>query len=257
MALAAVLTSMGVVLLNILISNVGVLSQIGPKLAKFFADLVGGHAVEKMSAAEIERRRIVARTYESRYFGFSAIELVIAEVAIIMIAFAFILADRAELSLTTVLIYIAVGAVSLILHDFAHRYFASKHGCDADIQFWGLGTVVMFLTGWLYGNAFAQSYRNLVNRPGEDNAREMGIEMVSGPLISIFLMLLFLAMIPLGDLWAIAGGVGFSINLITAVYSLMPIETMDGLAVWRWNRAVYLVLFVPLIAFYFFTYMIA
>jgi len=256
MALAAVLTSMGVVLLNILVSNIGMLSQIGTKLAKFFADLIGGHAVEKMSAAEIEKRGIAARQFEHRYFGLSAIELVIAEVAIIMIALAFILADRVELSLTTVFIYIAVGAISVILHDFAHRYFATKHGCDADIQFWGLGTIVMFLTAWLYGNAFAQSYRNLVNRPGEDNAREIGIEMVSGPCVSIILMLLFLAIIPLGDIWAIAGGVGFTINLITAVYSLMPIETMDGLGIWRWNRAVYLVLFIPMFAFYFFTYVI-
>ncbi len=257
MALAAVLTSMGVVILNILVSNIGMLSQVGTKLAKFFADLLGGHAVEKISAAEVERRGIVARQFERRFFGLSAVEMIIVEVAILMIALAFILADRAELSLTTVLIYIAVGAISVILHDFAHRYFATKHGCDADIQFWGLGTIVMFLTAWLYGNAFAQSYRNIVNRPGEDDIREMGIEMVSGPCVSIILMLVFLAMIPLGDVWAIAGGVGFTINLITAVYSLMPIETMDGLAIWRWNRGVYLILFIPLIAFYFFTYMVA
>ncbi|HUT38327.1 MAG TPA: hypothetical protein VMW77_03380, partial [Methanoregula sp.] len=63
------------------------------------------------------------------------------------------------------------------------------------------------------------------------------------------------AILPLGGLFAIAGGVGFSINLITAVYSLMPIATMDGRAIWKWNRTVYLVLFVPMIAFYFFTYM--
>ena len=257
MALAAVLTSMGVVVLNVLISNIGMLSQIGTKLAKFFADLMGGHAVEKMSAAEIEKRGIAARQFEHRYFGLSPIEMITVEVAVIMIALAFILADRAELSLTTVIIYIAVGAISVILHDFAHRYFATKHGCYTDIRFWGLGAIVMFLTAWLYGNAFAQSYRNLVNRPGEDDAREMGIEMVSGPCVSIILMLLFLAMIPLGGIWAIAGGVGFTINLITAVYSLMPIETMDGLAIWRWNRAVYLVLFIPLIVFYFFTYVIA
>jgi hypothetical protein len=43
---------------------------------------------------------------------------------------------------------------------------------------------------------------------------------------------------------------------MTAVYSLMPIGTMDGGAVWKWNRALYLMLFLPMIAFYFFTYMI-
>jgi Zn-dependent protease len=114
----------------------------------------------------------------------------------------------------------------------------------------------MFITAWLFGNAFAQSYRNRVNRQGEDNVWETGIEMVAGPCTSIILMILFLGITIMGGIYAIAGGAGFTTNLITAVYSLMPIETMDGKAIWKWNRTVYLVLFVPMIAFYFFTFMI-
>ena len=254
MALAAVLTSCAIVLVNLLISNIGMLSQIGAKIAKFLADLAGGHAVEKLSAAEIEKRGIAAQQRERHFLGLSAIEVIVIEAAVIMLALAFILADRAELTLETVLIYILVGAISVVLHDFAHRYFATKHGHDADTQFWGLGTVIMFLTAWLYGNAFAQSYRNLVNRQGADEPREMGIEMVAGPCVSIVLMVLFLALIPLGDLFTLAGSVGFTINLVTAVYSLMPIETMDGGAIWKWNHSVYLGLFVPMIIFYFYTY---
>jgi PKD repeat protein len=256
MALAAVLTSFGIVLINLLFSNIGMLSQVGSKFLKFFIDLAGGHAVEELSAKEIERRGIAVRQQEQHFFGFSPVEILVIEVAVIMVAIAFIFADRAELTLQTVLIYILVGAISVVLHDFAHRYFATRHGHDADTRFWGLGTAIMFLTAWLYGNAFAQSYRNLVNRQGEDEPRELGIEMVAGPCVSIVLMVLFLALIPLGGLFAIAGGVGFSINLITAVYSLMPIATMDGGAIWKWNRAVYLILFLPMIVFYFFTYMI-
>jgi len=173
-----------------------------------------------------------------------------------MVALAFILADRAELTLQNVLIYIIVGVISVVIHDFAHRWFATRHGHDADTQFWCLGTGIMFLTAWLYGNAFAQSYRNLVKRLGEEDAREIGIEMVAGPCVSIILMVLFLALIPAGGIWAVAGGVGFSINLITAVYSLMPIGTMDGGAIWKWNRGVYLGLFVPMVLFYFYTYII-
>ena len=85
---------------------------------------------------------------------------------------------------------------------------------------------------------------------------ELGIEMVAGPVISIILMLVFLFMVQFGGVWAIAGGLGFTINLITAVYSLIPISTMDGSAIWKWNRALFLVLFIPLIAFYFFTFML-
>ena len=257
MALAAVLTSLAVVFIQLVISNIGSIAQIGMKLVKFFADLAGGHAVEKLSEKEIELRRIEARKLERHFLGLSPSEVLIVEASVIMVALAFIIADRATLDLQTVLIYIAVGAVSIICHDFAHRWFVTRHGHDADIQFWGLGTVIMFLTAWLYGNAFAQSYRNLTNR-GErgDQTREMGIEMIAGPVVSIILMIVFLLLVQAGGIWAIAGGVGFTINLITAVYSLMPIETMDGGAIWRWNRGLYLAVTIPIVVFYFFTFML-
>ena len=257
LALAALLTSLGVILVQVLVANISSISQFLPKIAKFFVDLAGGHAVEKISDKEIEMRGIAVQQRERHFLGLSASEVLIIEIAVIMVALAFILADRAELTLQTVIIYILVGAVSVVMHDFAHRYFATKHGHDADTQFWGLGTVIMFLTAWLYGNAFAQSYRNLVQREKEDEPSEMGIEMVAGPVVSILLMVIFLGISTLGGVLAIAGGVGFSVNLITAVYSLMPIETMDGGAIWKWNRTIYLALFIPMIAFYFFTYMIA
>jgi PKD repeat protein len=256
MALAAVLTSLAVVVIQILVANIGAISQLAFRFAKFFADLIGGHAVEKLSAREIEARRLEARKLEQHFLGLSASEVIVIEAAVLMVALAFILADRAELTLEMVLIYIAVGAISVILHDFAHRYFATRHGHDADTQFWGLGTVIMFLTAWLYGNAFAASYRNMVKREKEDEPREMGIEMVAGPVVSIILMCVFLGMVSLGGIWAVAGGIGFTINLVTAVYSLMPIETMDGGAIWHWNRAIYLALFIPMFAFYFVTYML-
>jgi PKD repeat protein/Zn-dependent protease len=258
MAVAAVLTSLGIVFINILMSSVGALSQFSSHIAKFFADLAGGHAVEKMSAKEIEKRGIAATKRERHFFGLSAIELLIVEVAIFIVACAFIVADRAELTLLVVFIYILVGAISVVLHDFAHRYMMTRYGHEADIQFWGLGTVVMFATAWLYGNAFAQPYRNLADEEAgpEPGSREAGLEMVAGPCVSIILMLFFLALMQLGGIWATAGGIGFIINLITAVYSMMPIATMDGLAIWKWNRAIYLVLFIPLIAFYFITYVL-
>ncbi len=110
MALAAVLTNFVILFISFLISNIGILSQFAPKVAKFFADLAGGHAVEKLNTAEVEKRGIAVRQRERYFLGLSAIEIIVIEVAVIMVAFAFILADRAELTLQTVLIYILVGA---------------------------------------------------------------------------------------------------------------------------------------------------
>ena len=250
MALAAVITSIGVIVVQLILSNIGFIWQFIIKFLKFFADLVGGHAVENLSEREIAARKLAVRKMEQHYFGLSATEVIVIEIAVIIVALAFMLADRAALTLEMVLIYIIVGAVSVVLHDFAHRYFATRHGQDADTQFWGLGTIIMFLTAWLFGNAFGASYRNLVNRTDDENPRTIGIEMVAGPIVSIVLTFVFLGMVMLGGVFAVAGGIGFTINLIMAVYSLMPIETMDGLAIWRWNKTLYLALFIPLFAFY-------
>lgn len=257
MALAAVLTSFAVIVIQILLSNISSIAQLGMKIVKFLVDLAGGHAVEKISEKELEARKIEVRKLERHILGLSASEILVVEASVFMLAVAFIIADRATLDLQTVLIYMAVGAVSVIGHDFAHRWFATHFGHESDIQFWELGTVIMFLTAWLYGNAFAQTYRNLIRRRETlEETRERGIEMVAGPGTSIILMILFLFMVQFGGIWATAGGVGFTINLITAVYSLMPIETMDGLAIWKWNRGLYLALVLPMVAFYFFTFMI-
>jgi len=256
MALAALITSLAVVLVQFLVVNAGLIWQFLLKFSKFFSDLLWGHAVEKLSAKEIEARRIEVRKLEPRFLGLSSTEILVIEAAVVIVALAFMLADRAELTLITVLIYMVVGGISVVLHDFAHRIVATKHGCDADTRFWGLGTAIMFLTAWLFGNAFALSYRNLVRREGEEVPRDVGMEMVVGPIVSIILMIISLAMVSLGGLWAVAGGIGFTINLITALYSMMPIETMDGLGIWRWNRWIFLALFVPVFAFYLFTYIV-
>lgn len=256
MALAAMLTSLAVVLVHWLVLHAGALWQFLSKFVDFLAGLFGEHAAEKLSEREIAARRLAARKLEPHFIGLSSTEILVVEGAVIIVALAFILADRAELTLTTVLIYMAVGGISVVLHDFAHRFIVTSHGADADTRFWGLGTFIMFVTAWLFGNAFALSYRNLVNREGDIGRREEGLEMVAGPAVSVILMGVSLALVSLGGTWAVAGGIGFTVNLMTALYSLMPIDTMDGPAIWRWNRGIYLTLLIPVFAFYVYTYVI-
>jgi hypothetical protein len=102
-------------------------------------DLAGGHAVEKLIDAEIRNRSITVQQRTRHFLGLSAAEVIIIEVAVIMAALAFVLADRVDLTLENILIYILMGAISVVLHDFAHRYFATKHGQDADTSSGVLG----------------------------------------------------------------------------------------------------------------------
>ena len=110
MALAAVLTSVAVLIIQVIVANIAFIWQVLLKFVKFFSDLIFGHAVEKLSEKEVAARRLAARKMEQHYFGLSATEVLVIEIAILIVALAFMLADRAELTLEMVLIYIAVGA---------------------------------------------------------------------------------------------------------------------------------------------------
>ncbi|MDP3395714.1 MAG: hypothetical protein Q8S57_03455 [Methanoregula sp.] len=68
-------------------------------------------------------------------------------------------------------------------------------------------------------------------------------------IILIAIACLFL--IPLGGIFRTAGMPGFSINLLTGVFELLPVTPCDGKDVFFWNKYVRAVVFVPLLLVYF------
>jgi hypothetical protein len=54
---------------------------------------------------------------------------------------------------------------------------------------------------------------------------------------------------------ATAGEAGFSMNLLNAVFSLVPVKPNDGVEVYAWNRLVWAMVFIPLIVFYLYIYL--
>jgi Zn-dependent protease len=46
------------------------------------------------------------------------------------------------------------------------------------------------------------------------------------------------------------GTAGFSMNLLNAVFSLLPIRPNDGVEIFAWNRLVWALFFFPLLAIF-------
>jgi len=112
----------------------------------------------------------------------------------------------------------------------------------------------MILTSWLFGSAFAQPARAIISakdmKPGN-----LALVALAGPLVSLVLSFLFLALVPFKFLpwggWIAAIGVlGFSMNMLSTVYSMMPFDPMDGGRIYGWSKLLWGVLFVPLVLFY-------
>lgn len=247
----------GIALSAVAVSSTGsmLLSRFWDYIIDLVGQFLGSEVTDLMNVAEIEKRDIrPAKDLSSIIMGISLREIAVIGLTALGFAFAFILQDRLELQLTTVLICILAGGITTILHDLAQKYSALRAGCITEYQFWGLGTGTMLLTAWLFGNAFAKPSRNIIWSGRPLSAEEAAVIRLAGAIVNLGVAVIFLFLIPLGGIFVIAGSAGFTINLMNAVFSLVPIHPNDGVEIYEWNKVIWAAVFFPLIGFYLYIY---
>lgn len=74
--------------------------------------------------------------------------------------------------------------------------------------------------------------------------------MISCPAVSTVIAFLCLLLIPLGGLFRTAGMIGFIMNLVTAVFEMLPIPPCEGKEIFNWNKLVWAGAFIPLFLVY-------
>ena len=104
---------------------------------------------------------------------------------------------------------------------------------------------------FLFGTVFSSPSRLAINDPEEKSSQQQAIIYGAGPIMSLVVAAVFLAMIPYGGLAATIGMLGATMNLLTATYSLLPFKPMDGLKIFKWKKKAWVGLFVPMMAMYF------
>lgn len=231
------------------------LSRGWDRILDLIGQFFGSEATGFLNTAEIEKRGIrPAENLSAVLLGLSPREMLVIGITALGFAAAFILQDRLELELTTLIIFVCAGGIATILHDLAHKFAAYRTGCITEYRFWGLGTVTMFITAWLFGNAFAKPSRNLIRSGKALSLEEAAVIRLVGPIMSLALAAFSLFLIPLGGLFVVAGSAGFTMNLLNGVFSLVPVAPNDGVEIYAWNRVIWACVFIPLIAFYLYIY---
>lgn len=227
------------------------------RIADFVTSFIGEHFLEFIGEKEAGFIGIFAAG-EAGAAGrlFSATEMAIIGFGAILYGVAFLIADRASYIPVLIVSYVVVTGVAVAGHEIAHHVVSRRYQVDSRVRIYYTGMVVSFLTAWLFGNVFAQPLMTHITDTEHLGKREQGIIMLAGPAVSVALALLFLLLVPLGGFWVLAGTVGFSANLLEAVYSLVPCTPMDGKHVCSWNRYVWVLLFVPAITIYLLIYVL-
>lgn len=186
-----------------------------------------------------------------RGITFSEKEIFQIAISIIVLTFAFSFAfsgnafEFSKMNFGKVIVILTISFFAVLtgflLHELAHKISAQKYGCWAEYRYSGQGllfTILLSLAGFLFAIPGA------VYIEGNINNKQNGIISLAGPLTNILIALLFLPFIYLtnGIINLIVSFVCF-INLILALFNMLPIPPLDGSKVLRWNIGIYLATF--------------
>jgi Zn-dependent protease len=239
---AAIATGMSLGVLGGTPGNSGAMSSFRRRPRKLFSGYLNAPTAEAASETEMA----------GDGFGIGSFlrEIAMLPICTVLFGLAFIVADKPALKADPIIIYMVMGGVALIMHDLGHRMVARKLEIEGHYKIWGWGTLTMLLTSWLFSMAFSQPGRYVFDDEEDIDNRDMAFVTLAGPAISMLFAIMFL---PFALIDGVAGQIavaGFIMNLMTAVYNLMPFSPMDGKVIYDWSRLFWMPTFVPLALFF-------
>jgi Zn-dependent protease len=228
-------------------------SGIFQKIRKFFDiidDYVKSTASGLISRIEIEKRKISPHISGSYVPILTFRELAVIACSAAIFAIAFIFKDKMGVQWSTLLIFLIMGGLATIVHELGHRLSGRYYGYPSELQIWSLGSVTMLITAWFFGTVFAQPSRTVMQGIMKEADFHEVIVTVVGPLMNLVFAGISFLLLPLGGYLTIMGKAGFSMNLLSSVCSLIPVKPMDGERVFRWNKLLWALIWLPIFVIY-------
>lgn len=204
---------------------------------KFF-----GTIVNKYRKPEIRQRK-------GLLFNISITEIFVGIACALLIGITFAYARGALSDLDKVAILILAAAFTIVVSELVRRYYAARYSVPTEYQFWGIGTVTLIVTAVLH-QPFARPARTIVEKESEIEPQKLGIIALAPCVASFVVSIAFLLLMAYGNGFDELGREGFKMGMMICVYSLMPLEPMDGKRVMKWSRTAWGFVFVPALLLY-------
>lgn len=136
-----------------------------------------------------------------------------------------------------------------VFHELSHKFVAQRYGYWAEFRMWPAGLFIALATS-LIGFIFAAPGATYISG-GNISKPENGKISLAGPMTNVLIAGLFAPLnSPLlqspTSLVGLAGYIGVRVNVILALFNMLPIGPLDGAKVFRWKFAIWLPLFVAL-----------
>jgi Zn-dependent protease len=189
------------------------------------------------------------RPKTARTAGFSTTELkhlAIGALLVMGVGFTYFLTIDADM-LSLAILSVAF-MLSFLLHELAHKFSAQHFNLWAEFRLTMQGALITLISMFLPFKIIAPG---AVMIAGSATRETVGKTSLAGPITNIILSVLCIVVATVGsNLFLI---VAF-INAFLAVFNLIPFGVMDGLKVFRWNKALWATAFTAAAALTVYTY---
>ncbi|WP_407392494.1 site-2 protease family protein [Methanobrevibacter sp.] len=150
--------------------------------------------------------------------------------------------------LPLVMVGVGIGCIS---HETGHKFVAMKYGYQSEFILWPIGLLIAFISSF-FGMvlAFPGEARIYADNISDEISGKIAI---AGPMTNMALALIFIVIAALvyplkfhSDIFNLIffiGAVGFSVNSFLATFNLLPIYSLDGTKVLKWNIGIWIVVF--------------
>lgn len=143
------------------------------------------------------------------------------------------------------LISTAIVAPALIFHELAHKFVSQKYGCVANYVLWPMGAVISILLSLTTGFIFAALGAVMISTKystrlgykfiGLSN-EELGKIAWAGPMTNFGMAILGFVLYPFAPQIL---NVFVQINLVIALFNMMPFPPLDGAKIFVWSRMIW------------------
>ncbi len=134
---------------------------------------------------------------------------------------------------------VAVG-LGFLLHELSHKFFAQRYGYQAEFRSFDQMLFLAILMSF-FGFVFAAPGAVMIFSRVNDKKKN-GIISVAGPLMNLFLALIFLLLGFAINVSGLIGEIikyGYLINSWLALFNMIPFWIFDGAKIFKWNKLVY------------------
>jgi Zn-dependent protease len=152
--------------------------------------------------------------------------------------------------------FIAVG-VGFLAHELiGHKLFAQRFGLHAEFRLWPMGLLIALassLVGFVFaapGAVYIAQRIDMWGSPVPVTKKHMGIVSIMGPVVNVFVAIVFflLNMLQPMELFVI----GASVNIWLALFNMVPLPPLDGAKVLFWDKRAFGALLAVIIALFIF-----